>query len=221
MKYLTFLAIFSCVLLTACSKMNATYYDFIKDGPLVYTGKADSVTAHAGNGRVMLSWLLTSDQTIKTCKVFWNFGADSMMVPVTKTAHTDTIRTYINNLNEGTYNFTVYTYDSAGHHSVGSEAIGSSYGAIFMSSLAAKPVRSFTKDATSAKVIWVGKDARCLGTEWSYTNTDQQPYDYFSSRQDTTILTSCDVNSPVTYRTLFVPEPDAIDTFYTDYKLLF
>jgi hypothetical protein len=231
MKYLKYLAyqqtnlllvgLLLVVLFSACSKQNSTYYDFIKTGPVTYTGKADSVKAYAGNGRILLSWLLTSDQTIKTCKVFWNFGADSLTVPVIKTINTDTIRVFIDSLSEGTYDFTVYTYDSLGHHSVGSQAIGNSYGDIFISTIAQKPVRSFTKGTSAVTVVWVGKDARCLGTEWNYTGSDQQAKDYFSPRQDTTFLTSVKVSSPVSYRSLFIPEPNAIDTFYTDYKSLF
>src|SRR5688572_27282354 len=105
-KYLGYsFAFLGLFVLSSCSKIDGTYADFIKDGTITYTGKADSVKAFAGEGRIMLSWLLTSDQTITACKVFWNFGADSMFVPVTKTIKTDTVKVYIDNLNEGGYNF--------------------------------------------------------------------------------------------------------------------
>ena len=34
-----------CMVLFACSKMDDTYDDFIKDGEIVYTAKVDSVKA--------------------------------------------------------------------------------------------------------------------------------------------------------------------------------
>jgi len=202
--------------------MNDTYYDFIKDGPVTYTGKADSVKAFAGNGRVMLSWLLTSDQTITGCKVYWNFNADSMVLPFAKTAGTDTVTVYIDSLREGAYNFTVYTYDAAGHRSVGSEAIGNVYGPVFLSTLSNRPVRSVTWDtaASTVHVTWVGQDLKCLGTEWQYTGTDHLPRHFFSPMGDTSVIADCDFGSPVAYRSLFIPEVNAIDTFYTDYKPL-
>jgi hypothetical protein len=202
--------------------MDSAYSDIVKNGPVIYPGKADSVAVFAGKSRVKLSWLLTSDQTITTCKVFWNFGADSMVVPVTKTAGMDTVSVYINNLSEGSYNFTVYTYDKSGHRSIGSEAIGSAYDSLFLSTLANRPVRSVKKEAALSKitVVWVGIDAKCLGTQWKYMGTNGQPQQFYSPIGDTTFITSCNVNSPVTYRSLFVPEANAIDTFYTVYKSL-
>lgn len=223
MKFLRYsIACLSLVILASCSKMKDNYYDFIKNGPIVYTGKADSLKAFAGKRRVMLSWLLTSDQTIAGCKVFWNFGLDSLDVPVVKTAGTDTVKVYIDDLDEGSYNFVIYTYDKAGHRSVGSEVIGNAYDSIFMSTLTNKPVRSVKKEAALSKitVVWVGRDAKCLGTEWDYTGSDQSAQHLFAPLADTTVITSCDVNKPVAYRTLYVPEQNAIDTFYTAYKPL-
>ena len=215
--------IIACLIFFAfasCTKMDANYAGFIKNGPIIYPGKADSVKAFAGYGRVMLSWMLTSDQTITGCKVFWNFGADSLVVPVVKTVKTDTIKVYINNLSEGAYNFTVYTYDAAGNRSVGSQSIGNIYGPVFMSTLFNRPVRSVSKVMDSVKITWVGRDARCLGTEWNFTGTNQEPGHYFSPVGDTSLITSCDIKQGVSYRSLFVPEVNAIDTFYTDYKTL-
>jgi hypothetical protein len=210
------------VAMASCSKMDSGYAGFIKDGPIIYPGKADSLKAFAGKGRIRLRWLLTSDKTLTTCKVFWNFGGDSLVIPVTKGAGVDTITAYINNLYEGSYNFIVYTYDKSGHRSVGTEIIGYAYGDLFQSIIANRPIRSSKKEAALSKVtvIWVGRDAQCLGTEWKYTGTDQQPKQFYSPIGDTTFITSCNVNNPVSYRSLFVPEPNAIDTFYTDYKSL-
>jgi hypothetical protein len=224
LKYLGYGSACWCLfLLCACSKMNASYYDFIKDGPITYPGKADSVKALAGKGRVMLRWLLTSDQTVTGCKVFWNFGADSMNIPVNKTTGTDTVGVYINSLNEGSYNFIVYTYNKDGQHSIGSETIGNVYGPVFNTTLSNRPARSIDRDAASSTitVTWVGLDPKCLGTEWHYTGADHQPQHFFAPANDTiTVIANCDPGSPVSYRSLFIPEPQAIDTFYTDYKPL-
>lgn len=205
-------------LVVSCSKMDDTYHKFIKNGPIVYPGKADSVTVHPGHDRVQLSWWLGSPQTVVSCKVFWNFGADSVSVPVGHVAGVaDTITTYIDSLTEGSYSFTVYTYDQAGNQSVGSSAIGNVYGDIYQSTLNNRPVRTTKFDTTGAKVTiaWVGIDINCLGTQWTYTGTDNLPKTFYSPIGDTTILTGCKVTSPVSYRSLFVPEADAIDTFYT------
>jgi hypothetical protein len=65
-KYYTCQAItaifFTCLL--ACSKMDDTYDDFIKDGEIVYVGRVDSARAYPGNNRMDLSMLLTADPRI-------------------------------------------------------------------------------------------------------------------------------------------------------------
>lgn len=223
MKRLIFLgATIGMIALASCSKQDRAYSDYIKNGAIVYTGKADSLKAFGGNERVMLNWVLASDQNITGCKIFWNFGADSLVMAVKKSPKPDTIKVSINNLSEGSYNFEVFTFDKEGHTSIGAEAIGNSYGANFQSTLSNRPIRTSKKvtATNSINITWVGKDDKCLGTEWSYTGIDQQPKHYFSAQGDTTLISSCDLAKPVTYRTLFIPEKQAVDTFYTDFKTL-
>jgi hypothetical protein len=220
MKQLIYLGII--IAMVSCSKQDRSYYDFIKNGAIVYTGKADSLKAFSGNERVVLNWVLASDQNITGCKIFWNFKADSLVIPVKKSPRPDTIKVSINNLPEGSYNFEVFTFDKEGHTSIGTETIGNSYGASFQSTLSNRPIRTSTKvtATNSINITWVGKDDKCLGTEWSYTGKDQQMKRYFSAQGDTTLISSCDLTKPVTYRTLFIPEKQAADTFYTDFKAL-
>lgn len=215
----------ACLVLFAalsCSKMDSTYERFIKDGPIVYPGRVDSVQAFAGNRRALLTWAIPSDQNITSYKVFWNFGADSLSLPGTKPAGEDSVRVYIDSLHEGTYNFTVYSYDKDGHRSVGTNVTGSAYGPVFLSTISNRPIRTLKKDAPASSIIvaWVGLDSKCLGTKWVYTGNNGLSGSFFSPVGDSTIITSCDVTQPVSYQSLFLPEPTAIDTFYTDFKSL-
>jgi hypothetical protein len=207
--------------MASCSKMDTHYKDFIKDGATIYTGKADSLKAGGGDGRVVLSWILFSDQNITGCRVLWNFGADSLIVPVKRSIHPDTIKLPIA-LTEGAYNFTVYTFDNKGNSSVGAEAIGNSYGAGFRSSIFPRTIRAVDKQAAAGviNITWVGREEKCIGTEWKFTDKDSQPKKYFSPLGETTVLTGCEVSLPVSYRSVYLPEKNAVDTFYTEYKSL-
>ena len=40
--------------LASCDGMDATYKEFIEEGPIVYIGKVDSLKAYAGRNRAML-----------------------------------------------------------------------------------------------------------------------------------------------------------------------
>lgn len=210
------------LLVVSCTKMDKGYSEFIKNGPIVYTGKPDTVITSGGRNRVQLQWVLKNDLTITTCKVFWNLNADSLELPVTKLSRPDTLTVIVNNLEEGSHSFVVHTYDKDGNKSVGAETIGYAYSNIFASTITNRPVRTVTKEAAKAKIsiAWVGIEPKCLGTEWKYTGTDQTSRQFYSPVGDSTYLNGCDVLKPVVYRSLFAPEKNAIDTFYTDYKAL-
>ncbi len=150
----TLLCLFIVLQIIACGKMDANYADFIKDGEIVYTGRAEALTSYPGKNRVKLSWLLVSDPKVKLCKVFWNNKTDSLAIPVQKTGKTDTIQTIISNLNEGLYAFQVYTYDDEGHTSVKSEVPGVSYGASYAGSIFNRSLKS-VKKAPNGKDIWL------------------------------------------------------------------
>lgn len=206
----------------ACGKKYYHYDNYIKNGPIVFPGRPDSVVALAGKGRVLLKWAVPTDMNIIGYKAFWNFGTDSLPVPGRTPSGTDSVRQYVSNLPEGAYSFTVYAYDKEGHRSVGASTIGNVYGSIFSSIIYNRPVRTKTLDAKTSKVsiAWVGLDAKCIGTQWNYTGTDGAVASFFSPIGDSTFITSCNVALPITYRSLFLPESKAIDTFYTDYKPL-
>src|SRR5689334_9815190 len=113
-KHDAFCLIAVLVVLFACSKMDATYDDFIRDGEIVYTAKVDSAKAYPGNNRMGLSMLLIADPRISKVKVFWEVSgrADSTEKPVQRTAGIDTVWFSFPNLAEGTYTFNIYTYDN-------------------------------------------------------------------------------------------------------------
>jgi hypothetical protein len=206
----------------ACTKQYKNYDNFINGGPIVYPGRADSVQALSGNERILLKWAVPSDGNITRYKIFWNFNGDSLDVPGRKPVTGDSVKIYINSLPEGAYNFTVYSYDGKGHRSVGTNAIGNVYGSIFSSTIFTRPIRGLQRDTAGAtlNVGWVGLDERCIGTEWMYTNKNGAAASFFSPLDDSTIITSIDVTKPISYQSLFLPEPNAIDTFFTEFKTL-
>ena len=57
--------------LASCDGMDATYKEFIEEGPIVYIGKVDSLKAYAGRNRAMLEWQKLLDPRAKTAKIFW------------------------------------------------------------------------------------------------------------------------------------------------------
>jgi hypothetical protein len=219
---ISWLAMVTLLLTAACTKDYKNYGQFIKDGPIVYPGRADTVQALAGKERILLKWAIPTDLNITGYKVFWNFAGDSLEVPGRKPVTGDSIKIYINSLVQGSYNFTVYSYDGTGHRSVGTNAIGNVYGSIFSSSILTRSLLGQTKDAARSilRVGWVGHEDKCIGTEWLYTDANGGAASYFSPLADSTIITAINVTKPISYRSLYLPEANAIDTFFTEFKSL-
>jgi hypothetical protein len=215
----------------SCTKMDNSYKGFLKDGEIIYTGKADSLTAFSGKNRVKLRWLLVSDPKISKCIAFWNNKRDSLVVPVQKSAGADVISVLIDNLPEDVYSFEVYTYDDKGHSSVKSEVTGVSYGDIYESSIFNRSINtiSYSSDKKNVIIKWYGIAQQAVVVEVRYTdasgsqivknfkalfNAAGAPLGF--SNQD--ILSNYKYGSTFSYRTGFLPTATAIDTFYTDYK---
>lgn len=211
----------------SCSKMDDTYHDFIKDGEVIYPAKVEAVKTHTGNNRIELSMLLTSDPKITKVKVFWNNGKDSAEKAVQRTTGVDTVRFSINNIEEGTYTFDIFTYDKNGHRSVKTDIIGNVFGERFIGSLYNRTLKSVSYLTTngSARLVWVGAADQMIGQEIKYTDSQgvarsfiEPRYNSDGSSRDTTVLSTFKKGGSFEFRTLFKPEFSSLDTFYSAYE---
>jgi hypothetical protein len=227
-KYKSWVAVLliSSVMLFACSKMNATYEHFIRDGEVVYIARVDSVKAYPGNNRIGLSMLLMSDPRISKVKVYWSAGGqpDSTEKAVQRTDNIDTVRFSFPKLAEGTYTFNIYSYDNAGHRSVKNDVIGTVYGERYIAQLVNRAIKSGTYDdlAKTATIKWFGVGIDVLGQEIIYTDnlgTERKIYAKHEGAADSTVvLPAYKKGNSFQFRTLYKPEPNAIDTFYSNYE---
>lgn len=209
--------------MVACSKMDSTYRDFWKNGETIYPASADSLKIYSGKNRVEITWLILGDPSIKKAKVFWNNGADSLQVPISRTGNkVDTVKIVLENMQEGTYTFNIYTYDDKGNRSVGTTAVGKAYGDSYEGSLLSRIINSAFFLDDSLKIVWGDPaDETSLGSEILYTDTSGNPRQLLvAPNADTTIITDYDFNAGhnFQYRTLYFPDSTSLDTFYTSYK---
>lgn len=208
--------------LGACGEMDDTYDDFIKNGTIAYTGRADSVKAYAGKERVKLAWLLMSDPKVTGTTVYWNNRKDSLAVAVSRSTAIDTVELVLtkaeHGIQEGAYIFDIYTYDKYGNRSVKVQKLANVYGSVYQSSLLPRPVSSLKRTGSKVVLGWYDGGEGSLGVELVYTDaagTSQTVW--VPASASTATLTNFKAGNAFRYRTLFLPEPMAIDTFYTDY----
>ncbi len=203
--------------ITGCTKMDSTYEQYLEKGGIIYPGRPAKVILNGGDNRIRISWPKGPDPSIVKAKISWNVGADSIVVPVS--AGMDTISCMINNLPENSYSFTIITYDKDGHNSVPLEVFGTTYGAKYRSRLLDRPVLAAQqKSSGEVFLAWGIADDNlgALGTEIKYVNLKGDTVYRFERKNiDTTFFQDYKSGTNYFYRTLFLPDSNAIDTFRT------
>ena len=226
------------MLMAACEKMEDTYSKYLETGEVIYPGKADSLVALPGNERIALRWLIVSDPKVNKAIVYWNNKLDSLIVPIQKTSAVDTIKVTLDHMEEGLYTFDVYTYDKAGNRSVGTQVIGEVFGESYQRTISNRLIRSVSwlnvpaqgniPAFKGAEISWYGVNAQAVFLEIEYVKEDgtvasvrEEPVRLPGRPalfRETTRLPEARVQSVIKYRTAYLPDPLAIDTFYTDIK---
>lgn len=218
--------------LVSCDGMDTHYKDFVKDGPIVYVGKVDSLKAFAGRDRVQIEWRKLLDPRAKTATIFWENGTKSVEVQLERGKD---IKYVIEGLAEGTYIFDVYTYDGLGNSSIKSETTGTVYGTGYEKLLFNSQIKSAVlKNGVLTVTFTAPQDNTLVGSEIRYTNTDGKeettelvyrtfvPGDEESGEPGKVIInTKIEIKNlsgkRIEFRSVYLPEPTAIDYFYTDY----
>lgn len=222
-KWSVFIFLLVAIGMVGCSKMNATYHDFWKDGEKVYPASPDSIRVFSGNNRIKMMFTIAGGTSITRAKIYWNNQTDSLEVPIQQNEKSsiDTVEVMLKNLREGFYSFNIYTYDDQGNRSVVVNAIGNSYGDDYTSSLLGRLIENASYSNDTATILWGDPaDKTSIGTEILYKNTVGDSEQLFvPAMADTTFITDMAFTSGdvILSRTLYVPDSTCIDTFYTAY----
>lgn len=206
-------------LLAACKKMDDNYKDFLEPGGIIYPGIALNPQVHPGNNRAMISWLRGPDPQVVKARIYWNNRTDSVELNIG--AKEDTIRYTFTSLQENDYTFNIRTFDEKGNASVPVEVSGTVFGERYQSSLLTRALNASTLNSDGTMLIeWGAADtvSGAIATEVRYTNTAGDAVTKrVDAKTDSTEITDYQPNTPYSYRTLFLPDSLAIDTFYTDF----
>ncbi|NQX42286.1 DUF5013 domain-containing protein [Pedobacter steynii] len=213
------------VLITgACTKMDDYKNQYMKGGAIVYPGKMDSVKIFSGKNRVKVTGLFTSDLNIVKYRVFWNSRQDSVEVTIKRTPGVDTAKVMIPDLPEGIMGFQIRTYDALGHISVPVNAAVKVYGALYQSSCINRGITDTAiQPDGSASINWVDVNANSgiINMGIKYSDNNNKLHDTLIRSVPTgltTRLPNFKLGSAISYRTAYLPNPTAIDTFYVAYQ---
>lgn len=193
------------------------YKKFTEGGEINYTEKADSLKAFSGKNRIKIQGVVDADPKITEFRVFWNDGRDSIALPVQRSGGVDTLAVTINDIPENIYNFAVRTYDAQGNKSLTTNVTGAVYGDRYQNTLYNRPVLANDLVNGTLTVSYASMDLTTgvIGTEIQIDGSNESlfvPID-----EDDYSIPDYAVGTSYRYRTLFLPEETAIDTFYTEF----
>ena len=72
--------------LISCGDFMDVHKEYIKDGEIIYAPKVAAVTFLAGMNRIEFRYSLYKSPNVRSVDLYWNDGADSLIMPVTPSA---------------------------------------------------------------------------------------------------------------------------------------
>ena len=107
-------------MLTSCYKQSDIYDQYVVVGGLTYPAKSLNLAAAAGYNRIVLTWDLPQDPSIRTAKIFWDNYTDSLSINY-RNYPDGHVSVSIDDLEERSYTFDVVNYDDPGNKSLAAE----------------------------------------------------------------------------------------------------
>ena len=168
------------------------YKEFVVPGGLKYPQKVDTLIVRSGYNKLEVLWPKTVDPSVTKARLFWNAGLDSLDIDMTSVI--DTARVILDNIPEGLYTFSVYTYDAQGNRSMAMEQSGQPYGEKYLSGRSLKEI-----------------------TKASMLTTTCAHFDFSSAVADLQYCEFCYYSTSGEEKTVIV-EPDAKNLRVLDFK---
>ncbi|MDR1222410.1 MAG: discoidin domain-containing protein, partial [Tannerella sp.] len=195
-------------------KMNDLHEGYMTDGEIIYAAKVDSARVYPGKNRAILDVGISS-QRIETLRIYWNDSADSADIAINN--QVGVFSKPLANMEEKDHIFYLVGLDRFGNRSLPFEASGTVYGDRFQNSLSNRTIQTIAAEDGVLSIGWGGSPDNAVYCELIYTDKQEQERTLFvpASENSTSIA---DWSAGLRYRTSFLPDPAAIDTFYTDWR---
>lgn len=213
-----------CILLVAgiagCSKKNEDYKSFVENGEIVYPGIISKTGFMPGKLRATLTWSPSPDPNVVRYLIYWNNKSDSLSVNAVSHDPRDTVKVVIPSLNEYVYSFTVYCYDAKGNKSIPVDINNVKvFGTVYEGGLlnrgynADKPYE--VNEDGSVRLFFNTPDTINIATYVDFEdNTGAAKRAVLKPDDLSVLLPDYKANTPILYRSAYIPVRSATDTFY-------
>lgn len=220
------LIVIGILLMISCTDMNDVYREYLEDGERIYIGKVDSMMVLPGNERFMLRFWV-SDPRAKSVTFYWVPEDDTLYYELQRSSMNAPFEVLIGGsgstktIKEGKYTLQVVASDNQGHYSLRKEKNVNVYGEKYRSSLLNRVLNDveYDPDENNLALDFSGPfNDDDIGVEVNYTDREGaiKAIKFANSHLGSTVsISGLDVSKGVSYRTMYLPDTLAIDTFYT------
>ena len=217
-----YILIASALLLASlsCSKMNDNIDQYLSQGEITYLAKPDSVKLFPGRER-FLAHFWVRDPRVSEARIYWSQRRDSLSVPIpeSRDKQEPVVVMVDRNIAEGDYTLYFVTYDKYGNHSVSDEHHINVYGDFFQSTLTPRHVKSKSLKNNTLTLNWGNSySVKEYGVRLFYTDLDGNACEKTVEKAAmgaSTQVGNVDAAKEFAFTTIYLPEPTAIDTFFT------
>lgn len=202
----------------SCKDLQSTYKDFIKE-EVTYPAKVVNIESRGGKNRVQLSWDPFDDPRVSDIIIYWNGKRDSLTVGINGAPAEQQKEIIVEDLHQGLFTFSIVSIDEFGNSSVETNVLGRAYGESYQNLLYNRVISSLNKDSVTQKISITFDDPSSDGyihSIVSYTNQDDMLVkEKVGANVDHVEVGPVSEESILTSQSLYLPEPAAIDTFYS------
>lgn len=151
--------------LVSCYPQDEIYKEYVVVGGLTYPAKSLNLKSSPGLNRVVLSWDLPMDPSIRTAKIFWDNYVGSMDVDYAQFPKGH-VEISIGDLEERSYTFDVVNYDDKGNKSLAAEITSRPLGSSWLVTHSERKVTSCYMDGDDAVINLSRATDEMIGTKF-------------------------------------------------------
>ncbi len=205
------LALISLLATVSCKDMNDNFKEYVESGETIYSNRVFGVTGFSGDNRVQIAGIIINASNVKDIVVTWkqsNGEKKELVFPYEKEDDADIVKMIVPDLEEGTYEFTVFSRDASGNKSVTEKVFATAYGDTYREKLSPRGIDAVT----------FGDGPEILNIEFNISNEYQRNTEVrytdvngvekvaeVPASESSLNLTDLDPHQPIQYRTLYVP----------------
>jgi hypothetical protein len=218
-KYLM-MTLMCLFIFASCENFMDIHQEYLEGGEIVYAPKPLAIQFNAGMDKIEFVCLMENGTNVKTIDIYYtnkDNKKDSLILPVSLSTGLQTVSTILPNMGEKSYTFTVRTTDSNGNKSLNTTGVGTSYGDTFLKTLSNRFVNKADYSNKNGVVTWGLAPQSYVWSELIYISGAGVQDTLIVLPDETTSTRPVDLNGYIKYRSVYKPEPTALDVVYGEW----